>query len=76
MISKVYFEESTALEMVAMAAGACLTLLGCFSLFQDVTQGMLMQLLGLYIFNETQTGVRNRWLMEALNEEEEGEGRP
>lgn len=70
MINKVYFEESTALEMVAMAAGACLTLLGVFEVFQDATQGMIMQLLGLYVFNETQAGVRNRWLMEALEEEE------
>ena len=70
MISKVYFQESTALEMVAMAAGAGLTLLGCFEVFQDATQGMVMQLLGLYILNETQSDIRNRWLMEALEEEE------
>ena len=76
MISKVYFEESTALEMAVMAAGAGLALLGCFELFQDLTQGLVMQLLGLYILNQTQSGIRNRWLMEALNEEEESEGRP
>lgn len=71
MISKVYFEESTATEMVAMAAGAFLVGLGCFELFQDLTQGMVMQLLGLYILNQTHSGIRNRWLMEALTEEEE-----
>ena len=70
MIRKVYLEESTALEMGAMAAGAVLTLFGCFEVFQDATQGMVMQLLGLYVFNETQSGIRNRWLMEALEEEE------
>lgn len=70
MISKVYFEESTATEMVAMAAGAFLVGLGCFELFQDMTQGMVMQLLGLYILKETQSDIRNRWLMEALEEEE------
>ncbi len=71
MINRVYFEESTAPEMVAMAGGACLVLLGCFEAFQDLTQGLVMQLLGLYIFNETTSGIRNRWLMEALLEEEE-----
>ena len=70
MINKVYFEESTALEMAAMAAGAGLTLLGCFEVFQDLTQGMVMQLLGLYVWNETQSDIRNRWLMEALEEED------
>ena len=71
MINKVYFEESTVTEMVAMAAGAGLVLFGCFELFQDLTQGMVMQLLGLYILNETQSDIRNRWLMEALEEGEE-----
>lgn len=71
MISKVYFEESTALEMVAMAAGAGLVLFGCFEVFQDLTQGMVMQFFGLYILNQTQSGIRNRWLMEALEEEED-----
>lgn len=70
MISKVYFEESTAVEMAAMAAGAGLVLFGCFELFKDMTQGMVMQLLGLYILNETQSDIRNRWLMEALEEED------
>lgn len=70
MINKVCFEESTALEMGAMAAGAGLVLFGCFEVFQNLTQGMVMQLLGLYVFNQTRADIRNRWLMEALEEEE------
>lgn len=71
MTNKVYFEESTALEMAAMAAGAGLVLFGCFEVFQDLTQGMVMQLFGLYVVNQTTAGIRNRWVMEALLEEEE-----
>lgn len=71
MISKVYFEESTASEMVGMAAGATLVVLGVFMLPKDYTSSLLTSFFGLYVFNSTTAGIRNRWLMEALEEEEE-----
>ena len=76
MISNVYFEESTALEMAAMTAGATLVVLGVFMLPKDYTSSLLTLFFGLYVFNSTTAGIRNRWLMEAFEEEEEGEGRP
>ena len=73
MISKVYFEEGTMAESAALGAGGSLFAVGLFDLFfgtSGMTQSMVMMMFGLYIFNETKSGIRNRWLMEALEEEE------
>lgn len=74
MISKVYFEEGTMAETAALGAGVGVFTLGLFDLFfgtSGTTQSLMMMMFGLYVFNETKSGIRNRWLMEALNEEEE-----
>lgn len=75
MINKVYFEEGTTLESAALGAGAGLFSFGFFDLFfgttGTMTQSMVMMMFGLYVFNQTKADIRNRWLMEALEEEEE-----
>jgi hypothetical protein len=74
MISKVYFEEGTILESATLGAGGGLFVVGLFDLFfgtSGMTQSMVMMLFGLYVFNVTTSSIRNRWLTEALLEEEE-----
>ena len=74
MISKVYFEEGTMVESAALGGGLGLLSAGLFDLFfgtSGMTQSMVMMMFGLYIFNESKSGIRNRWLMEALEEEED-----
>lgn len=73
MINKVYFEEGTMAETAALGAGGGLFAVGFFDLFfgtAGITQSMVMMLFGLYVLNEAKSGIRNRWLMEALEEEE------
>ena len=75
MISnKAYFDDATMFEVAKMATGVTLLAFGFFEIFRDLPQGMLMQLFGLYIFDRTTSGIRARWIMEALEEEDEGLG--